>query len=45
MLLPTLRKVKSVQEACVKCFSVHILKFEMLQIHENENALDLLVKN
>ena len=25
-------KVNSVQEACDKCFSVHILKFEILQI-------------
>ena len=25
-------KVNSVQEACVKCFVVHILKFEILQI-------------
>ena len=25
-------KVKSVQEACAKCFAVHILKFEILQI-------------
>ena len=28
------RKVKgnSVQEACAKCFAVHILKFEILQV-------------
>ena len=25
-------KVNSVQEACAKCFAVHILKFEILQI-------------
>ena len=25
------RKVNSVQEACAKCFPVHILKFEILQ--------------
>ena len=25
-------KVNSVQEACTKCFAVHILKFEILQI-------------
>ena len=25
-------KVKSVQEACAKCFAVHILKFEIFQI-------------
>ena len=25
-------KVNSVQEACAKCFAVHILKIEMLQI-------------
>ena len=24
-------KVNSVQEACIKCFAVHILKFEILQ--------------
>ena len=24
-------KVNSVQEACAKCFSVHLLKFEILQ--------------
>ena len=24
-------KVNSVQEACAKCFAVHILKFEILQ--------------
>ena len=27
----TLYKVNSVQEACAKCFAVHILKFEILQ--------------
>jgi hypothetical protein len=25
-------KVNSVQEACAKCFAVHTLKFEILQI-------------
>ena len=25
-------KVNSVQEACAKCFEVHLLKFEILQI-------------
>ena len=25
-------KVNSVQEACAKCFGVHILRFEILQI-------------
>ena len=31
--VPDLIKVKSVQEACTKCFAaVHILKFEILQI-------------
>jgi hypothetical protein len=25
-------KVNSVQEACAKCFTVHILEFEILQI-------------
>ena len=25
-------KVNSVQEACTKCFAVHMLKFEILQI-------------
>ena len=29
-------KVNSVQEACTKCFAVHILKFEILQITRNE---------
>ena len=30
-------KVNSVQEACAKCFAVHLLKFEILQtIWENE---------
>ena len=28
----SLSKVNSVQEACAKCFAVHILKFEILQI-------------
>ena len=28
----TYGKVNSVQEACAKCFAVHILKFEILQI-------------
>ena len=28
----TLSKANSVQEACVKCFAVHISKFEILQI-------------
>ena len=27
-------KVNSLQEACTKCFAVHILKFEILQPHE-----------
>ena len=30
-------KVKSVQEACAKCFAVHILKFEILKSHEKQN--------
>ena len=43
-------KVNSVQEACVKCFAAHILKFEILQMmwkNETNNAkmIDLLVKN
>ena len=25
-------KVNSVQEACTKCFAVHLLKFEIMQI-------------
>ena len=25
-------KVNSVQEACAKCFAVHLLKFEILQV-------------
>ena len=28
----SLLKVSSVQEACAKCFAVHLLKFEILQI-------------
>ena len=43
-------KVNSVQEACAKCFVVHILKFEILQTTwknktKNIKMLDLLVKN
>ena len=38
-------KVNSVQEACAKCFAVHILKFEILQTTENIKILDLLMKN
>ena len=43
-------KVNSVQEACVKCFAVHILKFEILQTTwknktKNIKMLDLLMKN
>ena len=43
-------KVNSVQEACTKCFAVHILKFEILQttwINETKDIkmLNLLVKN
>ena len=42
-------KVNSVQEACIKCFAVHILKFEILQTtltkQKNIKMLDLLVKN
>ena len=29
-------KVNSVQEACAKCFAVHIIKFEILQITDKE---------
>ena len=32
MFKPCFRKVNSVQEACAKCFGVHILRFEILQI-------------
>ena len=41
-------KVNTVQEACAKCFAVHLLKFEILQtIRKNKNLkmLNLLVKN
>ena len=31
-ILTTLVKVNSVQEACIKCFAVHLLKYEILQI-------------
>ena len=42
--------VNSVQEACDKCFEVHILKFEILQTTwrnktKNIKMLDLLMKN
>ena len=30
-------KVNSVQEACEKCFAVHVLKFEILQITQKKN--------
>ena len=30
-------KVNSVQEACAKCFVVHISKFEIVQTHEETN--------
>ena len=32
----SLLKVNSVQDACAKCFAVHILKFEILQNKINE---------
>ena len=32
LILLVVYKVNSVQEACAKCFVVHILKFEILQI-------------
>ena len=43
-------KVNSVQEACAKCFAVHLLKFEILQTTwknktKNIKMLNLLVKN
>ena len=43
-------KVNSVQEACAKCFAIHILKFEILQTTwknktKNIKILDLLLKN
>ena len=41
-------KVNSVQEACAKCFAVHMLKFEILQTTwktKNIRMLDLLMKN
>ena len=46
----SLYKVNSVQEACTKCFAVHISKFEILQTTwknkiKNIKMLDLLVKN
>ena len=31
-MMTTIGKVNSIQEACTKCFAVHILKFEILQI-------------
>ena len=42
-------KVNSVQEACAKCFAVHLLKFEILQTTrknktKNIKMLHLLVK-
>ena len=45
-----LYKVNSVQEACAKCFAVHLLKFEILQTTwrnktKNIKMLNLLVKN
>ena len=41
-------KVNSVQEACAKCFAVHLLKFEILQTTwkmKDIKMLNLLVKN
>ena len=43
-------KINSVQEACAKCFVVHILKFEILQPTwknktKTSKKLDLLMKN
>ena len=43
-------KVNTVQEACAKCFAVHLLKFEILQTTwknktKNIKMLNLLVKN
>ena len=32
-------KVNSVQEACAKCFAVHILKFEILQKNDTKNII------
>ena len=32
LMVPVLYKVNSVQKGCAKCFAVHILKFEILQI-------------
>ena len=45
----TVIKVNSVQEACAKCFAVHILKFEILQTTlknktKSIKMLDLLMK-
>ena len=40
-------KVNSVQEACAKCFAVHILKFEILQTtwkHQNVRPIDEKLK-
>ena len=45
-------KVKSVQEACAKCFAVHLLKFEILQTtwknktkkHQNARFIDEKLK-
>ena len=44
------KKVNSVKEACPKCFTVHLLKFETLQTTwknktKNIKMLNLLVKN
>ena len=49
-LLKLMSKVNSVQEACAKCFAVHISKFEILQTTWKNKTkyikmLDLLVKN
>ena len=46
---PVVCKGNSVQEACAKCFAVHILKFEILQTTwknktKNIKVLDLLMK-
>ena len=40
-------KVNSVQEACAKCFAVHILEYEILQINEKNETknIRLLVFN
>ena len=50
VLCKLLGKVNSVQEACAKCFVVHLIKFKILQTTwknktKNIKMLNLLVKN